>query len=231
MIVGNGMMARAFSSYETSSDILVFASGVSNSRETSETAFKRETDLLKEWLSKVNAETFIYFSTCSIYDPTLKETPYVNHKMRMEEIVRFNAERYLIFRLPQVVGKTVNRTLINTLFNMIQSGQQFEVWTSAYRNIVDCEDVFKVCRYVLENKIFLNRTINIASTTKVAVPRIVEIMEIILNKKANVSPVDKGGDYDICLADIQTVFEALGMEFDEQYPERVIRKYYEADVK
>jgi nucleoside-diphosphate-sugar epimerase len=231
VIVGQGMIAKAFSFYGTSKDVLIFASGVSDSLETRGTAFKREAVLLQEWLAKVNAATFVYFSTCSIYDPTLVESPYVQHKITMEEIVRFKAENYLIFRLPQAVGKTTSRTLIKYLFDMIQSGQQFEVWTTASRNLIDCEDIFKVCNYVLENRMFLNRTINIASTTKVSVPRIVEIIEEILNKKANIVPVSKGSSHDISLIDIQPVFEAIGIEFDEQYPERVIRKYYEGDKR
>ena len=33
-----------------------------------------------------------------------------------------------------------------------------------------------------------------------------------------------------CLADIMPVIKAVGLDFDERYPERVIRKYYSSSV-
>lgn len=225
-VIGNGMMARAFSFYEASPEILVFASGVSNSQEKSRVAFQREEDLLRKCLATSDAMIFVYFSTCSICDQTLKEEEYVKHKLRMEEIIRRQAKKYLIFRLPQAVGKTTNRTLVNYLRNMVETGQQFEVWAKSYRNLIDCEDAFKICSYIIEKRIFMNSIVNVASTVKVATTRIVEIVEETLHKKGNCLLVDKGGDYDIDLSDILPIIKEIGIEFDEQYPERLIRKYY-----
>jgi len=227
MVIGKGMMAKVFSVYETSRNIMIFASGVSDSQEKSEIAFKREEDLLRKCLATAGGMIFIYFSTCSIYDQSLKENPYVQHKIKMEEIIKGNAKKYLIFRLPQVVGKTTNNTLINFLYNMVKSGQQFEVWTRAYRNLLDCEDAFKICSYIIDKKLFLNRTVNIASPIMLPAPMIVELIEKILDKKGNYVLVDKGGNaYTIDLKDVMPVIKALNLVFNEQYPERVIRKYY-----
>jgi len=225
-VVGKGMMARAFSSYEASAGVLVFASGVSDSQGNSEAAFQREEDLLRESLETSEGMIFIYFGTCSTYDPTLKESAYVKHKMRMEEVTAREAKKYLIFRLPQAVGVTTSKTLVNYIWSMVQSGERFEVWTKAYRNLIDCEDAFRICSYVIDRRVFVNRTVNVASTVKVAVPKVVEIVERILNKKGNYVLVDKGCDCDIDLTDILPTIRELGIEFDEKYPERVVRKYY-----
>jgi dTDP-4-dehydrorhamnose reductase len=226
MIVGNGMMARAFSSYEMSPEVLVFASGVSDSREKNEAAFHREEYLLREHLAAHNESIFVYFSTCSICDLKLKTSEYVNHKMKMEEIIRSEATKYLIFRLPQAVGKTKSPTLVNYLYNMVWSGQQFEVWTKAYRYLIDCEDAFKICSYIIERRMFMNSTVNVAPPVKIIAPKIVEIIEQVLNKKGNYVLVDKGSECDIDLQDIMPIIKEIGLEFDEGYPERVIRKYY-----
>jgi uncharacterized protein (DUF1810 family) len=226
MIVGNGMMARAFSFYETSPEVLVFASGVSDSRETNEAAFYREECLLRQHLTANNERIFVYFSTCSICDPELKTSEYMNHKLKMEEIVRSEAARHLIFRLPQAVGKTKSPTLVNYLCKMVWSGQRFEVWTKAYRYLIDCEDAFKICSYIIERKVFMNSTVNVAPPVKIIAPRIVEIVEKVLNRKGNYVLVDKGAEYDIDLQDTMPIIKEIGLEFDEQYPERVIRKYY-----
>jgi len=226
MIVGNGMMAHAFSFYETSPEVLVFASGVSDSRERNEAAFRREEYLLRKHLAANNESIFVYFSTCSIYDPELKTSDYINHKLKMEEIVRSEAARHLIFRLPQAVGKTKSPTLVNYLFNMVRSGQRFEVWTKAYRYLIDCEDAFKICSYIIERRMFMNSTVNVAPPVKIIAPKIVEIVEQVLNRKGNYVLVDKGCEYDIDLQRIMPIIKDIGLEFDEQYPERVIRKYY-----
>ncbi|MEJ2498930.1 MAG: hypothetical protein P8Y46_06430 [Sulfurovaceae bacterium] len=46
MIIGNGMLAHEFSDYKDDNDIIIFASGVSNSGETRESEFEREKELL-----------------------------------------------------------------------------------------------------------------------------------------------------------------------------------------
>ena len=219
-------MARAFSFYELSPEVLVFASGISDSQEKSEAAFQREEQLLRKCLATTSDLIFVYFSTCSIYDQTLKESEYVKHKIRMEEVIRRHAKKYLIFRVTQAVGKTTSKTLVNYLFNMIRSGQRFEVWSKAYRNLIDCEDVFRICSYIIERRKYINRTINVASTQDVPVPRIVEIVEGVLNKKANYLLIDKGSDYAIDLAEMLPIVKEIGLEFDDLYPERVIRKYF-----
>jgi nucleoside-diphosphate-sugar epimerase len=226
MLVGTGMMAKAFSYFESIQDVIIFASGVSNSQENNNIAFQREEELVRCYLTQNNNVVFVYFSTCSIYDPAYKESRYVQHKLQIEAIIKRYQKEYIIFRLPQVVGKTTSSTLINFLFNAIKNNDKFEIWGKAYRNLIDCEEVFKICRYIIQSKLFINQTVNVASTIKIPVPKIVEIVEKVLNKKGNYSITDKGSDYDIELTDILPIIIKLGVEFDENYPERLIRKYY-----
>ena len=47
MVVGNGMIARSFSAYTNREDVVIYASGVSNSAEDSEDKFQLEIDLIK----------------------------------------------------------------------------------------------------------------------------------------------------------------------------------------
>ncbi len=98
MIIGNGLLAQAFSPvFANDAHVIAFASGVSNSRETRAEAFARERELLTSTLER---EKFIlYFSTCSVHDPELAESPYVRHKIDMEHLV-CNAAQKAIFRLP-----------------------------------------------------------------------------------------------------------------------------------
>ena len=91
MIIGNGLIASAFKlTLSENSDVIVFASGVSNSGEARSEAFLRERKLLVEALKY--KKYILYFSTCSMHDLFLKDTPYVTHKMEMESLVRTASE-------------------------------------------------------------------------------------------------------------------------------------------
>lgn len=60
MVIGNGLLATAFSNYKGDNSILIFASGVSNSGNTNLSEFEREKSLLKSALDlKLR---LIYFS-------------------------------------------------------------------------------------------------------------------------------------------------------------------------
>lgn len=225
MIIGNGLIASACSQhFGDNPNVIAFASGVSNSHENRSEAFSREKQMLIEALRR--RQMLLYFSTCSVEDPELRNTAYVMHKMEMETLVQ-SAEDYSIFRLPQVVGKTPNpNTLTNFLYQKILDGTHFQVWRHAKRNLIDVEDVALICSYLVQSSHANRRIVNIASPFDVSVTQLVDIFELVLGIKANYSFVEAGGTY---LIDSSEAFEAatkIGLDFSDVYIERLIRKYY-----
>lgn len=225
MIIGNGLVATAFKPYFAEDpEILAFASGVSNSRENREQEFLREKKLLVENLNQ--GKFLLYFSTCSINDPELHHTPYVAHKQEMEALVR-TQNRFAIFRLPQVVGHTPNsHTLTNYLYHQIVSGNAFQVWRHAKRNLIDVDDVASIVAHLVRNAQADGLSVNIASPFSIAIPELVSIFESVLNKKANYSLVDAGGSYLIDVDLVTRTAGQCGVGFGENYIENLIRKYY-----
>ena len=225
MIIGNGLLANAFAHYYADYvEVVIFASGVSNSRESREEAFLREKQLLTNAL---DAHRFIvYFSTCSVDDPELSSTPYCVHKKQMELLVR-RAERYAIFRLPQVVGFTPNpNTLTNYLYKQVTSGTAFQVWRHAKRNLIDVDDVASIANHMISNSFSENITTNIATPFPISILDLVKTFELVLGKKANYIIVDTGGTYEIDVDLAVEVASKFGIDFDEIYVENLIRKYY-----
>ena len=151
MIVGNGLLANALERYRDRPDVVVFASGVSNSLEKKSKAFLREQNLLIELLQYYSTSLFVYFGTCIVYDHSMMSTYSVQHKLKMEHLVSESASKYLIIRLPQVVGSGGNNaTIINYLSNNIVRGSSFELWADAVRYIVDIDDVVRFVTFVVE---------------------------------------------------------------------------------
>jgi nucleoside-diphosphate-sugar epimerase len=226
MIVGNGLLAAAFSDDFTERvDTVIFASGVSNSQECDSAAFIRERVLLEKVLQK--EKKVVYFSTCSLYDPELKNSPYVKHKREMEALVR-QTSRHAIFRLPQVVGKTLNaRTLTNFLHIKIMRGEHFDVWRHAKRNLIDVSDVALIARSLLDDKRLERLVVNIACPVSLSIIELIKVFEMVLKKKADYSIIESGGAYDIDTEVAASIAKRIGINFDDAYIERVVRKYYD----
>jgi len=231
MIIGNGMIARAFSSYAESKGLTIFASGVSNSKEASPDDYDRERNLLQNNLNRDVDHTLVYFSTCSIDDPTMRETGYVNHKLEMESLIKRQNQNFVIFRLPQAVGTTSNSTIIKFLHDKIQNAESFELWENSFRNLIDIEDVFKISEYILSHNMFSRSIINIASPINTSIPAIVEILENLIGKRAVFTRIEKGAQYTIDISLILEIIKSLGIKFDVSYPSRIVQKYYGLDRK
>lgn len=224
-IIGNGMIAKGFKiAAITSRELVIFASGVSNSLEEDKIKFNREIDLLNQHL-KTN-KCFVYFSSCSIDDISLGRTEYVVHKKNIENII-VSRGNYFIFRLPQVVGYSKNtHVLANFLYSKIKKDQQFEIWKYATRNFIDIDDVFKIVKYMIDNNIGFNTVTNIAASSSSAILTIVKCFEQIVNKEANYTIVEKGCPYQIETQQSDAVAKKIGLQFDSEYLYKTLSKYY-----
>ena len=179
MIIGRGLIAKAFEKYSNDDNVIIFSSGVSNSLETRDSEFEREESLLKSnlFLDK----KFIYFSTVSVVDGSLK-SPYINHKIKMEKIISDNHNNYLIFRLPIVVGNNANKiTFFNSLKDKINNNEELKVF-SVGRYLIDIDDLSETLPTLIDEQSEKNKTLNICFDNFSSVKEIIERMEFYLNK-------------------------------------------------
>lgn len=229
MIVGNGMMAKAFKNYEDRNEILIFASGVSNSKETDESNFKREEDLLNNTL-KNNSKSVVYFSTCSVYDPFLEKSDYVQHKLKMEKIIENKCNKFFIFRLPQVVGKTNSPTLINFLFTSILNDKKIDINKHSTRNLISINDVFSISNYLIENNIYANEITNVATPYNIPVLDIVLMVEKIARLNLNYKLIDQGSPFTINIDKLNKLKINLNI-FDPNYLNNTLDFFFKGFIK
>jgi dTDP-4-dehydrorhamnose reductase len=229
MIIGSGLMARVFAGPATAGPrIVVHAAGVSNSQCQDAREYLRDRTLLERSLAEAeNAGCFVYFSTCSVFDPASADTAYVRHKLDMEHRVRQHPA-HLIFRLPQVAGRTPNpHTLLNYLYARIMRGERFAIWRYSRRNIIDCDDVRVLGLAIIESGLRA-ATLNIASPESYAVTEIVTTMERIVGGHAVFDLLERGTAYPIDVTETRDLWQRCGVRFGGDYLERVVRKYYDA---
>lgn len=228
MIVGKGLIANAFQNFFSDDEnFYIFASGVANSKTLSREDFERERNMLNEHILKSPKNSlFVYFSTCSIYDPGAATSFYVKHKIDMESIVK-SCPRYLILRLPQVVGRSNNfHTLTNFLYRKISLEQKFDLMLNAKRNIIDVDDVTLISNEIIRCDNHTNEIINIANPISTSVLDVVGIFEDILRKKAHFNPKQSGSSYEIDITHIRPIIKVLGLRFGNNYVKNTLSKYY-----
>ena len=227
MVIGNGMIANRFIDYKDDDSIIIFASGVSNSKDTIEQNFLREFALLDKTIKSNTDKALVYFSTCSIEDEELQNAPYVIHKKTIEKFIKETASGYFIFRVSNLAGVSNNPyTLLNYfIFNVLQN-HPLKVWKNAYRNIIGIDDMYAITNYILQKNIFVNSTINIANPENYSVPFIINTIETYLHKKAVPFEEDKGDNYNIDVSKIEPIIRHLNIPFNDEYLASLLKKYY-----
>lgn len=227
MIIGKGLIANVFKNkYENRHDVLIFASGVSNSKETKVSEFERELILIKSYI-KTKA-LFVYFSTTSIKDKHLSKSSYINHKINMEEYIAENALNYLIVRTSNVIGSQGNKaTVINYFYEKINSGENFDLWIKAKRNLIDVDDFNDIVNIVIHGKI-KNQIVEVCNFNNLSVLSIVKVIEKRLNKKGNYNLIDDGGEIPINSFQLESVIpkKLINKLKNDNYFEKLLIKYY-----
>ena len=103
MIIGSGLIAKAFidGGAHALRDTCFYAAGVSNSGCQDEREYLRERARLNAAMDGCRTgERLVYFSSCSIEDPASRDSAYVQHKIRMENLVRERARHLILAPAP-----------------------------------------------------------------------------------------------------------------------------------
>jgi UDP-2-acetamido-2,6-beta-L-arabino-hexul-4-ose reductase len=215
LVVGNGLIAKAFADYINNDDVIIFASGVSDSGCTDPLQFQKEEKLLRQTLYVSKDKTIVYFSSAAT-----TKSAYFFHKRYMESIAMMN-EKHIILRLPQVVGVGGNpNNLFNYFANRLRNSENIRLQWNAFRSLVDVKDVKKVIDYLISNNKIGLHILNGIEFLRVDI--IVFMMAQKLKTKANIS-IDPGGSYPYMINDYDVAM-AMG-NIEKNYTKKLIDKY------
>jgi len=199
MVIGNGQIANKFKQNNFENNIVVFASGVSNSNCTSSKEFEREEKLLKYVLEENKDKKFIYFSSCALSVNNYDLNAYYKHKLYMESLIKKNSDNYYIFRVPQLFGDLKSHnTIINFFYNCILNNTSFHIYDDSYRYVIELNDVYKIVNYIVSTQ-SSKLTLDIANPYRYQVVEIVKILEKLLSKNANYTFIKKSDKYTLNL--------------------------------
>lgn len=221
MILGNGLIGNSLKKgLRDHEDLLVFASGVSNSKEQREDEYLRELELLKHSIVTYRDKRLIYFSSCSIV--AANSSRYNDHKKTVEQFIKDNLENYLILRLPNIVGRSNNRTqLLNYFYNSLINQDKVVVNTDCIRHLIDVEDLPRIVESLRNLK---GTTLNVAFNNGTSVKEIVRLLEVTVGVNfKNIEFKQEGNDYSID----NTLFlqQVREVNFTTD-PKKIIEKYF-----
>jgi hypothetical protein len=131
MIVGRGDIASVLNDREGAT---FFVSGVSNSNEIRDSEFMREIELLDK---QDRTNCLFYFSSISVDDiQKVSSNKYLQHKLRMEMLIKSNFENYNIIRIGNITWGTNPNTFINYIKNKKSKGEPVQI-KDEYKYIID----------------------------------------------------------------------------------------------
>ena len=235
-VVGRGMLARAFEAHAAElPTAIVCASGVADSRCTDPSAFRREIELVRELASRAadRATLLVYFSGAPIYGPTpgrhresdraAPESPYGRHKLECEETIAASGARYMVLRLPNVVGPAGNpNQLVPSLVAQVVAGHVL-VRSGATRDLLDVDDVVYIVG-ALVRRGAIDVVLNVASGVSTPVERLADQIAAILGVSPTISSVP-GGDRQEFSTDLVRGLIPDYPRFNRDYPAEVLGRY------
>jgi nucleoside-diphosphate-sugar epimerase len=224
MIVGNGLLASAFSkSNKNYEKIIIFASGVSDSNETDINEFNREESIILNTINENKDSKIIYFSSVLA---GIKNNQYYNHKLKIENLISNNANDYIIFRMPQIIGKSGNKNnIINAFKHSILFEDKIDVFSNVKRALIDVDDLVNIVNYCIDKT--TRSIINISNIEKISVFELVKKISNIINRYPTLHLMYVDDDNNWYVENTELVNEAI--QFlninREGYTDKIIKKY------
>lgn len=227
LVVGNGLLASKFRSCKLPENIIVIASGVSDSSEFRQSKFDREKELVLNHAEQ--GRVLIYFSSCSVELPEKMWTPYIRHKNSMESLI-INNKLGLVYRLPNVVGFGGNdKTMFNFLCSSIRNEKEIIVRKNAKRSLIDVDDVVKLVKYLvtlsMSKKELSYDVVRVVLPVQYSVIEIINTIENHYGKKA----ITSEGETDFLDVSksiiVENCIKNKVIKFDNSYLFKLVKKY------
>lgn len=222
-VIGNGLVAKSLKDTEFSKDILIFASGVSNSKEYRSEEFAREKTLFKRVAYDHPGSSIVYFSSTSV--SLGGGSRYLAHKLEMEEVVKREAKNFFIFRLPQVVGPVDNLTLVSFLTKRCLEGDSIDLYGSAVRNLLGVDELAKIVNILVEKEVGLNSAQIVASGSNVSVVDVALEVKSILSSPSELNVLPGGDDQTVSIDLLRQYLDEEEPIFQPDYWKNVLNKF------
>ena len=220
MVVGNGLIGTEMKKIDID-NILFFCSGVSDSTVISQKLFQREIDLLNSITKNFEYDKIIYFGSL----PYLNNKIFLEHKENVENKIKALNKKYIIARVPTVVGKTGNSNNLIPLFvNSIKNSLPVNIHET-FRSILDVSDLRRIVEYLILDK--FNGEIDINYIELIRPESLLDIISKILKRAPKINKYTEESDRFVVNQNNEYVIHLLReLSIGEVgYTKKVLEKY------
>lgn len=230
-IVGDGFIGKnlkRIKKHLIKSKYTIYAAGISHSKTKSKNKLNRELNAIKVFTKKNSLKKIIYISTADVNHSLLKKSLYVKNKIKIENFIKKKFKRYIILRLPQIIGKSKNKnTLINFFYLNIKKNKEFILINNFKRNVLDIDDVLKVIKIIIKENNVRNKVITLSNKFNIQPMDIVKIFEKRMNKlsRYKIKKV-KRQIWTLNYEKNAHYFKKAKIRFNRNYLSKTISKYY-----
>jgi nucleoside-diphosphate-sugar epimerase len=153
-------------------------------------------------------------------------SPYGRHKLECEEIIAASGAKYLVLRLPNVVGPAGNPSqLVPSLVAQAVAGHMV-VRSGATRDLIDVDDIVQIVG-ALVRRGTTNATLNVASGISTPVEQLAGQIANILGVSPTFALVDGGDRQEFSIALVRSLLPSYP-PFDQDYPAIVLNRHVPA---
>lgn len=227
MIRGRGLLANALSCID-SDKYLFYVNGISNSVMDRIPEDNFEAGEIMEISKIMDNKIFVYFSTSQVNLKVNYSRPYVQHKYKMECLIKKVFSNYTIVRTSNLVGHNPwnKHTLFNFLYNSLKAGTEIHIVESAKRNVLDVDHFIELLNYYLNHFPQKNTTIDIVNPISYKMGEIITEFELVFSKAFIRSHLEETIAYFKAPAHLSlSLVNNCNVNLDD-YLARILRKYY-----
>lgn len=229
MIVGRGLLANALNKIDNDHYIF-YVNGISNSVLDLIPEDNFEFEEVKKIADTNKGQLFVYFSTSQVNSKLNLYRPYVQHKYRIECLIKEKFENYLIIRTSNLVGHNPwNRTsLFNFLYNAISTGKQISLDNSVVRNMLDVDHFVDLLNCFLLKYHSVSKLIEIHNPISYTMADIISEFELFYLKKFITRETEDQNNFAVFELDstLSTVLIGDSNISLVQYIPGLLKKYY-----
>jgi hypothetical protein len=221
MLLGSGLIARAFKRVKIDNQNIIIAAGVSDSACVSKTEFYREKKLIEASLEK--NKKIIYFSSQSCANNALK-TPYFTHKRNIERIILQYSPYNVVLRIPQIASCLGNsNNLIHAFYNMLVSQKVITCYDGAKRNLIKDVDIKEVYKHIIKEN--LSGLLSFCAPYNYSPLEILNSMEKVSKLKAKINIIHKKNQHDIflCSEEFSGIEKKIFRSCRDEYLSEIIK--------
>jgi nucleoside-diphosphate-sugar epimerase len=145
----------------------------------------------------------------------------------MEKLIKTSCKKYIIFRIPIVIGKSNNpHTLINTPLNQIRKGETLRVLKKAFRYVIDIDDIVEIATPIILNQKNHNSIWNMCFNNNTNIQEIITYIEDVIGIVAKKQYIDKGDKYIVPNDNFLQYLDSIGYKLPTDYINQTLKKYY-----